>query len=76
VSRVPDGGDPNGQFRGWAHPHIRGEVEREVIRLRNGGTYNTRSEKGKQKVQVVPLPRCQNCAEVTLAARPDWADDE
>src|SRR5262249_12178505 len=67
---VPAGGDAHGQFRGWAHPHVRGECDREAKRLRNGGTYRTRSEKGKERVCVVGLPTRQTehgVAEVDLA---------
>ena len=56
-SKVPEGGDPVGQFRGWAHPFLRGECQREARRLRNGGTYNTRRESGRDPVMVEDLPR-------------------
>jgi hypothetical protein len=77
-SRVPDGGDEGGQFRGWSHPWIRNRCERETKRLRNGGTYHSRREKGQPVLRIVPLPRCRNCSEVTLAETPRawWGDDE
>lgn len=43
-SRVPAGGDPGGQFRGWVHRSVQGMCKREARRLRNGGTYHTRRE--------------------------------
>jgi RNA polymerase sigma factor (sigma-70 family) len=56
-SLVPDGGDAEGLFRGWCHPFIRGECQREARRLRNGGTYHTRRETGVAPVMVEELPR-------------------
>lgn len=45
-SRVPPGGDAGGLLRGYAHQSIQKECRREAERLRNGGTYRTRREKG------------------------------
>lgn len=57
LSRVPPGGDVDGAFRGWCHPFIRGECQCEARRLRNGGTYNTRTERLHRPIYVEPLPR-------------------
>lgn len=54
--RVPDGGSALGQFKGWCHPSIRAECQREARRLRNGGTYWCRNEKGRERVVVEGLP--------------------
>jgi hypothetical protein len=55
-SRVPEGGSFDGAFRGWCHPFIKGDVQREARRLRNGGTYHTRRETGREQVMVEELP--------------------
>lgn len=55
-SKVPAGGDYAGAFRGWCHPFIKGDVQREARRLRNGGTYHTRRETGREQVMVEELP--------------------
>lgn len=75
VTLVPAGGSIDGQFRGWAWRYIRCECEREARRLRNGGTFRTKRGEG---FRAVPLPRCRNCSEVTLAETPRawWGDDE
>lgn len=49
--RVPEGGDAGGLLRGYAHLSIQKECRREAERLRNGGTYRTRREKGGLVVQ-------------------------
>ncbi|MBX9579703.1 MAG: hypothetical protein K2X87_05285 [Gemmataceae bacterium] len=49
---VPEGGDPDGQFRGWAKPSVAGDCRREGRRLKNGGTYHTRREQGRPAVLV------------------------
>ncbi len=89
--RVPDGGDPVGQLQGWAHPHIRGECEREAIRLRNGGTYWTRVETVTDQetgirtrrvavaMEGLPLARTgdgEHSTEVLLTARPEQVEED
>lgn len=54
-SRVPPGGDFVGAFKGYAHPTVTSSCEQHAERLKNGGTYHTRSP-GLPPVVVVPLP--------------------
>lgn len=49
---VPAGGDPDGQFRGWAHQSIVAECEREAKRLRTGGTMRTPNTTGENAARV------------------------
>jgi DNA-directed RNA polymerase specialized sigma24 family protein len=56
ATRVPKGGDPGGQFRGWCHPFLRAECLREGRRMRGGGTYRTPSDGAHRKVIVTGLP--------------------
>lgn len=66
--RVPVGGDPDGQFRGWAKMGVRKLCEQEAIRLQNGGTYHTRREwehKGRPVVvEGLPVERDADGTEV------------
>lgn len=56
TSRVPEGGDPHGLFRGWSHRSIASECDREARRLRAGGTFRTPNSKRANKVRVEALP--------------------
>lgn len=72
-TRVPPGGSADGLFRGWAHATVRKECQREAIRLRNGGTFNTSASAAANRIKVAPIPtqtRCPNCRDVT-----DWGAD-
>lgn len=57
ASKVPPGGDPDGQFRGYCHPDVQGQCRREARRLRNGGTYKTRREAGLPTLVAQPISR-------------------
>ncbi|HEY3787768.1 MAG TPA: hypothetical protein VGL71_02885, partial [Urbifossiella sp.] len=48
--KVPVGGDEGGLFRGFVHRDLQSECRREARRLRNGGTYRTRTEQGKRTI--------------------------
>lgn len=51
VSQVPEGGDPEGQFRGWSHPWIWKKCVRAALEMRGGGTFrSTRPENAPGKV--------------------------
>jgi hypothetical protein len=67
AGRIPEGGDPDGQFRGWAHAHIRGACERAVQSLRNGGTAKTSNDRAVKELRVRELPA--NLAGARGAAR-------
>lgn len=75
-ARVPAGGDPDGQFRGWAHRWVKKECEREAERLTNAGLYHTTDNPGAKKLarRTSELPvqgRCPNCRDVA-----GWFADE
>jgi hypothetical protein len=54
-TKIPNGGDPDGAFRGWAIIEVRCRCQREARRLRNGGTYCTRREKNRKPLLVQRL---------------------
>lgn len=45
-THMPSGGEPIGAFRGWAYLTIRCACVREAMRLRGGGTFDTRRPVG------------------------------
>lgn len=75
--RVPEGGDPDGQFRGLAWRHVRKECEREARRIRAGGLLKTSNDSELNGLVVRGVPdRCSNCAIVTGWGVPPAFDDE
>lgn len=64
-ARVRPGSSPDQLFRGWAWKFIPKECEREAIRIRNGGTFNTTSDSAANAMRVGGIPEhCPTCSEV------------
>ena len=66
--------DAGRAFRGWCSIEVRSRCKREALRLRNGGTFNTKRPGAMPSVSPLPRARCANCSDVTGVAPEVWSE--